>query len=146
MSQPFEATLLLIFRLDLRDVAVTGGGDLLTGGDGSDLLFGQGDRDILDGGAGVDWLVGGHDQDTLYTGVNKKEDKLYSGDNDSKDLRENLQSRLIDWSGQYKGFGSAPGLGFPSSWAQPFELQIANEYEDDNAVFVLMPQPTRRRC
>ncbi|HSC71494.1 MAG TPA: hypothetical protein VLH58_09085, partial [Candidatus Methylomirabilis sp.] len=125
---------------------VTGGGDLLTGGDGSDLLFGQGGQDNLSGGAGADWLVGGHDQDTLYTGVNKKEDKLYSGDNDSKDLRENLQSRLIDWSGQYKGFGSAPGVGFPSPWAQPFELQIANQYEDEDAVFVLMPQPTLRRC
>ncbi|HSB82036.1 MAG TPA: hypothetical protein VLM91_24915, partial [Candidatus Methylomirabilis sp.] len=125
---------------------VTGGGDLLTGGDGSDLLFGQADWDTLDGGAGADWLVGGHGKDTLYTGVNRKEDKLYTGENDSQALRETLHSRLIDWAGQYQGFGNSPGLGFPSPWAQPFALQIAEHSKDADAVFVLLPYPMREGC
>lgn len=125
---------------------VTSGGDLLVGGDGSDLLFGQADWDTLDGGAGADWLVGGHDRDTLYRGVDKREDKLRDGEDHSRDLREELQGRLIDWSGQHQGFGSAPGLGFPSPWAQPFELHIADHHEYDDGVFVLMPQITRRGC
>ncbi|HSB81184.1 MAG TPA: hypothetical protein VLM91_20580, partial [Candidatus Methylomirabilis sp.] len=125
---------------------VTGGGDLLTGGDGSDLLFGQADWDTLDGGAGADWLVGGRGKDTLYSGVTRKEDKLYAGENDSKALRETLHSRLIDWSGQYQGFGNSRGLGFPSPWAQPFELQIAEHSKDADAVFVLLPYPLREGC
>jgi len=55
----------------------TGGVDLLTGGDGDDLLFGQfgadqlrgaAGRDLLFGGAGPDRLWGGADDDTLIGG------------------------------------------------------------------------------
>jgi hypothetical protein len=123
---------------------ITGGGDVLNGGDGSDMLFGQGDRDTLDGGAGADWLVGGQGHDTLYKGYNKKEDKLRYGDDNSKDLRQELQARLIDWGGQYTGFGSAPGLRFPSPWAQPFDLEIKDGYDYDDAVFVLTPKPKKK--
>jgi Tol biopolymer transport system component len=40
-------------------------GDVLTGGEGGDDLFGQGNDDILEGGNGVDVLSGGDDDDTL---------------------------------------------------------------------------------
>ncbi|WOX49141.1 retention module-containing protein [Aeromonas sp. XH] len=41
-------------------------GDTLYGGDGNDILFGQGGDDFLYGGAGNDILFGGSGNDTLY--------------------------------------------------------------------------------
>jgi Ca2+-binding RTX toxin-like protein len=117
---------------------ITDGGDVLSGGDGRDLLFGQGDRDTLDGGPGADWLIGGHGKDTLFKGVDKKEDKLRSGDDHSSELRQELQTRLINWSGQYTGFGSSPGLRFPSPWLSEFKLDIDDKSHDQS--FVITPK------
>ncbi len=121
---------------------ITDGGDVLSGGDGRDLLFGQGDRDSLDGGAGADWLIGGHGQGTQFIGVNKKEDKLRSGDDHSSELRNELQTRLINWGGQYTGFGSSPGLGFPGAGLTEFSLEIDDT--SHSQFFVVTPQPKRR--
>jgi Ca2+-binding RTX toxin-like protein len=78
---------------------VTGGNDTLIGGDGDDILFGQGGDDTLRGGAGNDWLIGGGGKDKLDKGTGK--DKISSGNDNSKDLREKVQTRLIDWTGEY---------------------------------------------
>jgi Ca2+-binding RTX toxin-like protein len=121
---------------------VTDGGGVLSGGDGRDLLFGQGDRDTLDGGAGADWLIGGQGKDTLFKGVDKKEDKLSSGVDHSSELRQELQTRLINWSGQYTGFGSSPGLRFPSPWLTEFTLEIDDTCHDQ--AFVIAPRPKRK--
>jgi Ca2+-binding RTX toxin-like protein len=57
--------------------AVSGGNDLMVGGDGDDILFGQGGDDKLYGGAGNDLLVGGYGKDTLVGGTGKN--KLIEG-------------------------------------------------------------------
>ncbi|XBT44111.1 immunoglobulin-like domain-containing protein [Pseudomonas viridiflava] len=44
------------------------GKDLLSGGNGNDILFGQGGDDVLDGGKGNDILLGGSGKDTLIGG------------------------------------------------------------------------------
>ncbi|KIY37638.1 hypothetical protein TZ03_26805, partial [Pseudomonas sp. 10-1B] len=44
------------------------GKDLLNGGNGNDILFGQGGNDTLDGGKGNDILLGGSGDDTLIGG------------------------------------------------------------------------------
>ncbi|WP_353844715.1 immunoglobulin-like domain-containing protein [Pseudomonas sp. MG-2] len=44
------------------------GNDILNGGTGNDLLFGQGGDDTLDGGKGNDILIGGVGKDTLLGG------------------------------------------------------------------------------
>ena len=56
---------------------VSGGNDVMVGGDGDDVLFGQDGDDKLYGGAGGDLLVGGHGKDTLVGGPDK--DKLVHG-------------------------------------------------------------------
>ncbi|WP_345603902.1 Ig-like domain-containing protein, partial [Vibrio proteolyticus] len=43
--------------------------DTLVGGEGNDILFGQGGDDTLDGGLGNDILIGGTGQDTLIGGL-----------------------------------------------------------------------------
>ncbi|MGS3176382.1 type I secretion C-terminal target domain-containing protein, partial [Aeromonas sanarellii] len=61
-------------------------GDTLYGGDGNDILFGQGGDDFLYGGAGNDILFGGSGNDTLYgesgsdvLGGGSGNDTLYGG-------------------------------------------------------------------
>ncbi|MDD2086413.1 immunoglobulin-like domain-containing protein, partial [Pseudomonas putida] len=44
------------------------GNDILSGGNGNDILFGQGGNDTLDGGRGNDILLGGSGNDTLIGG------------------------------------------------------------------------------
>jgi len=48
--------------------AETGGDDILNGGEGNDILFGQGGNDTLNGGDGNDILIGGSGDDTLTGG------------------------------------------------------------------------------
>ncbi|MBY7835069.1 cadherin-like domain-containing protein, partial [Vibrio fluvialis] len=45
-----------------------GGDDILNGGDGNDILYGQGGDDTLNGGAGNDILIGGYGNDILTGG------------------------------------------------------------------------------
>ncbi|EPM4294972.1 Ig-like domain-containing protein [Vibrio fluvialis] len=45
-----------------------GGDDILNGGDGNDILYGQGCDDTLNGGAGNDILIGGYGNDILTGG------------------------------------------------------------------------------
>ncbi|MFK0090976.1 immunoglobulin-like domain-containing protein, partial [Pseudomonas sp. NPDC090592] len=45
------------------------GNDTLLGGNGNDILFGQGGNDTLDGGKGNDILLGGSGKDTLIGGL-----------------------------------------------------------------------------
>ncbi len=55
-----------------------GGRDTLNGGAGNDILNGDGGRDTLNGGDGVDTLNGGDGNDILNGGADN--DKLYGGD------------------------------------------------------------------
>ncbi|MCB1338025.1 MAG: Hint domain-containing protein [Maritimibacter sp.] len=48
---------------------VTGGADVISGGDGTDVLWGEGGADTLDGGAGADTLWGGGGDDVLTLGA-----------------------------------------------------------------------------
>jgi hypothetical protein len=122
---------------------VDGGDDLITGDDGHDVLFGQAGRDTLRGGAGDDWLVGGDDSDTLDGGTGR--DRLRGGGDDSSELRRTVAGRLIDWAGQFVGFGASPGLRFPSPFTPSFELDFDDEDHDgqDDALFILRPKPAR---
>ena len=52
----------------LADPRPDNGTDLINGGAGDDLLFGQDDNDTLIGGAGNDTLDGGIDQDSMFGG------------------------------------------------------------------------------
>lgn len=56
----------------------TGGNDLLTGGDGPDILFGQSGNDRLRGNDGNDLLFGGPGQDQLEGGGD--DDQLFGGE------------------------------------------------------------------
>jgi len=118
---------------------VTGDDDLLEGGDGDDLLLGQTGDDTLRGGKGNDYLVGGGDHDRLDDGPGC--DRGKSGHDTSAKLAGQLAPRLIDWSGQYKGFGSAPGLTSPSPWVADFALDL-DDAEHDRALVI---RPERRR-
>ena len=122
--------------------SVSGGNDVLEGGDGNDILFGQSGNDTLRGGNGNDWLIGGHDHDSLDGGPGT--DKSYSGDNNSKELRQAVGTRMIDWSAQYSALGSAQGLRGPSPWIPSFELDFDQDDDrDDGAhkgLFVLRPK------
>jgi Ca2+-binding RTX toxin-like protein len=51
--------------------------DKLSGGDGSDILYGQGGDDVLDGGLGDDFLFGGEGEDALIGGIG---DDILTGD------------------------------------------------------------------
>ena len=121
---------------------MSGGNDVLEGGDGNDILFGQSGNDTLRGGNGNDWLIGGHDHDSLDGGPGT--DKSYSGDNNSKELRHAVGTRMIDWSAQYSALGSAQGLRGPSPWIPSFELDFDQDDDrDDGAhkgLFVLRPK------
>jgi hypothetical protein len=119
-----------------------GGDDVIDGGDGHDVLFGQTGRDTLRGGAGDDWLVGGTDSDALDGGAGK--DKESSGESHASELRQTVAGRLIDWAGQFLGFGSSAGLRFPSPWAPSFEVDFDDADHDGqhDALFVVKPSPT----
>ena len=44
----------------------------MTGGDGDDVMLGQGGADTIDGEEGNDRLIGGHGKDTLSNDTEKK--------------------------------------------------------------------------
>jgi Ca2+-binding RTX toxin-like protein len=82
-----------------------GGDDQLSGGNGNDALFGQAGKDTLYGGAGEDLVVGGADLDRLFGGAGN--DRLYGGDD-----RLPLADKTRDWL--YGGLGDdtlTGGLG-----------------------------------
>ncbi|WP_374624712.1 calcium-binding protein, partial [Devosia sp.] len=55
-----------VLRFDLSDYV--GGNDILGGGRGDDLIYGQRGNDTIDGGGGLDDLVGGMGSDTIRGG------------------------------------------------------------------------------
>jgi Ca2+-binding RTX toxin-like protein len=126
---------------------VTGGNDTLIGGDGDDILFGQGGDDVLRGGAGNDWLIGGGGKDTLDGGTGKN--KISSGNDDSQDLWEKVQTRLIDWTGAYEdshgsGNGTSHHLKFSpcGSWIKDFVLDLAgsnNAHNSNSGIQIVLP-------
>ena len=71
------------------------GSDLIQGGDGDDILFGQGGEDTILGGTGSDWLVGGDDHETLVGGTGC--DRISHGWNNSRELRVLVTARLSPW-------------------------------------------------
>ena len=73
------------------------------GGSGDDILFGQDGADKIAGNAGEDWLIGGDDKDVLDGGPGR--DEVKSGDNSSRQLREAIAARQIDWEGAFGNFG-----------------------------------------
>jgi Ca2+-binding RTX toxin-like protein/PKD repeat protein len=112
---------------------VTGDDDLLDGGDGDDLLLGQTGTDTLRGESGSDYLVGGVERDSLDGGPGC--DQVKSGHDTSSRLASEIATRLIDWSGQYQGFGSAQGLQSPSPWFADFALDL-DDTEHDRALVI----------
>jgi Ca2+-binding RTX toxin-like protein len=124
---------------NFEDFQVTAGNDTMTGGDGHDILFGQAGNDSLSGGNGDDWLIGNSGNDSLDGGAGK--DKTYSGDNDSKELRKLVATRLVDWSGHLNAFGSSQGLRFPSPWVSDFLLKVEEGNESPNdGILILVPE------
>jgi Ca2+-binding RTX toxin-like protein len=119
---------------------VTGGNDLLEGGDGNDILLGQTGNDTLKGGNGDDYLVGGGERDSLDGGLGR--DTVKSGHDTSSKLASELAPRLIDWAGQYQPFGNAQGLKWPSPWFTNFDLEL-DDAEHDRA-FVITPKAKRK--
>jgi Ca2+-binding RTX toxin-like protein len=57
----------------------TNAADTLTGGSGSDWLYGHGGADVLTGGSGSDWLYGGATADRIYGDAGS--DTIYARDN-----------------------------------------------------------------
>ena len=88
------------FNANPRD---TDGGDTILGGDGNDVIFGQEGLDRINGGLGNDWLIGGsggwNNKDVLTGGGGT--DKLFQGDNDSKELRAAVQAAMPNWSSAF---------------------------------------------
>ncbi|WP_432449858.1 Hint domain-containing protein [Aliiroseovarius marinus] len=69
-----------VFITDVHFTPImTGGDDILSGGDGDDQIYGEDGNDTLDGGAGVDTLDGGAGDDTIRTGAG---DTVTGGDGD----------------------------------------------------------------
>jgi Ca2+-binding RTX toxin-like protein len=122
---------------DHDDDRVSGGNDVLLGGDGDDVVFGQAGQDTLRGGNGDDWLLGGDDKDVLDDTVGKN--KKHEGNDNGEPLRRAVAGRLIDWSGRWSGFG---GLKFPSPTVQPFSVDFEDDDEDGQSeilTFVIGP-------
>jgi Ca2+-binding RTX toxin-like protein len=97
------------------------GNDLLIGGDGNDILFGQGGTDTLRGGVGNDTLVGGDGNDVLddTQGTNRK----VQGNDETANVRNATQTRLIDWSSHYTGF--TPRLKWSLTTSSVLDFLIA---------------------
>ena len=53
----------------LEGGATTGGNDVIEGGDGDDIIYGEGGSDTITGGLGADTLFGGGDDDTILVGA-----------------------------------------------------------------------------
>jgi len=126
---------------------VTGGGDILTGGDGDDILFGQGGDDILNGGTDNDWLIGGDGKDLLDKGTGK--DKASHGNDYSRDLGEKVQARLIDWIGESED-SHVPGNGTChqakvspcAPWVKDFVIDFAGNngtHNPNSEIKILIP-------
>jgi len=66
-------------HFDTIPADVTGGDDVIDGGAGDDIIYGQGGNDTIDGGTGADELYGGEGDDTFTIGAG---DQAYGGDGD----------------------------------------------------------------
>ena len=86
--------------------------DVIHGDDGNDVIFGQKGEDVLYGDKGDDWLMGGGDSNTLSGGTDRKENnKLYSNDTDSSDLRSTIAAAMVNWNGAFLNM-ALPGAPF----------------------------------
>jgi large repetitive protein len=98
-----------------------GGADLLVGGEGNDLLFGQGGSDTLMGGMGDDLLAGGRGQDTfVWKAGEQGSDRILDftlggGEGDALDLRDLLSGETTDSLADYLYFTVVGGGGPPST-------------------------------
>ncbi len=66
----------------LGDILISGGNgsDIIWGNDGNDQISGSGGNDIINGGAGNDLLRGNQDNDRIYFGYGNDWDEIDGGD------------------------------------------------------------------
>jgi surface adhesion protein len=86
----------------------SGGADLLSGGDGNDIIFGQGGDDTLNGGAGNDILLGGMGNDTLTGGAGADTFMYVKGETGTDTIVDfnTSQGDVIDLGDLLSGHGS----------------------------------------
>jgi hypothetical protein len=107
---------------------VSGGNDVMLGGDGDDILFGQGGDDKLYGDAGNDLLVGGYGKDTLVGGTGK--DKLIQGSSKYE---------------EFKWYGEKPcheaKIDPCATWVKHFVSHLATDgaYNPNSGIEVMLP-------
>ena len=81
--------------------------DSIDAGDGNDIVYGQDGQDSLQGGAGNDWLIGGggdgSGKDLLNGGAGIN--KLYQGENNSKQLSDLVKAAMPSWSTAFSNAG-----------------------------------------
>ena len=70
------------------NVSTTGGNDTLLGGEGNDILFGQGGSDTLQGGAGNDILLPGSGSNTMWGGTGADTFMWLKGDTGSNVIKD----------------------------------------------------------
>ncbi len=73
-----------------------GGNDIISGGEGNDVLFGQGSADTINGDDGNDLIFGGHNRDNLNGGKGKDTVKQDSGKLSDDDTKLLLQNPWMD--------------------------------------------------
>mmetsp|Transcript_27829 Transcript_27829/g.51915 ORF Transcript_27829/g.51915 Transcript_27829/m.51915 type:complete len:1426 (+) Transcript_27829:158-4435(+) len=88
-EEPADVTVSDVFFEGGEGVIEVDGDDVLTGGAGADLIYGQDGDDLLTGGEGMDTLMGGDDADSIQGATHL--DFVYGGeggdDDDTLDLR-----------------------------------------------------------
>ncbi|MBN2437042.1 MAG: hypothetical protein JXL20_00400, partial [Deltaproteobacteria bacterium] len=86
-----------------RPDTLSGGNDVMTGGEGDDVLFGQGGNDKLYGGDGNDLLAGGTGKDTLVGGPGRDNLIQGAGYGHFKKYQEFFKTKIASasWSGHF---------------------------------------------
>jgi Ca2+-binding RTX toxin-like protein len=100
----------------------------MDGGDGDDMLFGQGGDDIMYGGAGNDLLVGGYGKDTLFGGPGK--DRLIQGISSYEDSKGH----------KHKGCYETK-IDPCATWVKHFVSHLAmdNSHNPNSGIEVMLP-------
>jgi Ca2+-binding RTX toxin-like protein len=157
-----------MYRVELLDLGLTptagtSGGDVIEGGAGDDVAYGQGgndrikgndDDDYLEGGPGVDWVEGNHGDDDLVGGSSTPlsgtgdatsgqpdtDDALFGGPGDDVILGDNGQLlRLLEGDSPTRAtvrLGSTPGESMTRRIVQKYDLRVAGS--------LLTPPPSNR--